>query len=61
MKKLPLTTPEPNASSTWERLEDFVREHVQRRTLRGANVVSVPLQCVVRPYARNICWTLTLI
>src|SRR2546426_12005204 len=30
MKKLPLTTPEPNASSTWERLEDFVREHVQR-------------------------------
>src|SRR4051794_9053562 len=24
------TTPEPKASSTWERLEDFVREHVQR-------------------------------
>ena len=30
MKKPQLTTPEPNASSTWERLEDFVREHVQR-------------------------------
>ena len=24
------TTPEPKASSTWERLEDFVREHVQQ-------------------------------
>jgi hypothetical protein len=24
------TTPEPKVSSTWERLEDFVREHVQR-------------------------------
>ena len=24
------TTPEPRASSTWDRLEDFVREHVQR-------------------------------
>src|SRR5713226_9830251 len=24
------TTPEPKASSTWERLEHFVREHVQR-------------------------------
>jgi hypothetical protein len=24
------TTPETHASSTWERLEDFVREHVQR-------------------------------
>jgi len=24
------TTPEPTASSTWERLEDFVREHVQQ-------------------------------
>ena len=23
------TTPEPKANSTWERLEDFVREHVQ--------------------------------
>ncbi len=23
------TTPEPTTSSTWERLEDFVREHVQ--------------------------------
>src|SRR5499425_1350944 len=30
MKKPQLTTPEPKASSTWERLEDFVREHVQR-------------------------------
>ena len=24
------TTPEPKTSNTWERLEDFVREHVQR-------------------------------
>jgi len=24
------TTPEPKARSTWDRLEDFVREHVQR-------------------------------
>src|SRR5215207_3737786 len=24
------TTPEPTASSTWERLEEFAREHVQR-------------------------------
>lgn len=24
------TTPEPKASSTWERLEEFVREHVQQ-------------------------------
>ena len=24
------TTPEPQASSSWERLEEFVREHVQR-------------------------------
>ena len=24
------TTPEPKASSTWEQLEDFVREHVQQ-------------------------------
>jgi hypothetical protein len=23
-------TPEPKTSSIWERLEDFVREHVQR-------------------------------
>jgi transposase-like protein len=23
-------TPEPKASSTWEHLEDFVREHVQQ-------------------------------
>jgi hypothetical protein len=30
MEKPQLTTPKPNASSTWERLEDFVREHVQR-------------------------------
>jgi putative transposase len=30
MKKLQPTTPAPKASSTWERLEDFVREHVQR-------------------------------
>ena len=30
MKKPQLTTPEPKASSTWERLEDFVREHVQQ-------------------------------
>ena len=32
MKKPPPTTLEPQASSTWERLEDFVREHVQRFT-----------------------------
>jgi hypothetical protein len=25
-------TPEPEASPTWDRLEDFVREHVQRFT-----------------------------
>jgi hypothetical protein len=24
------TRPEPRSSSTWERLEEFVREHVQR-------------------------------
>jgi len=30
MKKPQPTTPAPKASSTWERLEDFVREHVQR-------------------------------
>jgi len=24
------TTPEPKASRTWERLEDFVRDHVQQ-------------------------------
>ena len=24
------TTPEPKVSSTWEHLEDFVREHVQQ-------------------------------
>ena len=30
MEKSKSTTPEPNASRTWERLEDFVREHVQR-------------------------------
>ena len=24
------TTPEPKTSRTWENLEDFVREHVQR-------------------------------
>jgi putative transposase len=30
MEKTQLTTLEPRASSTWERLEDFVREHVQR-------------------------------
>ena len=30
MKKPYLTTPEPKASSTWERLEDFVHEHVQQ-------------------------------
>src|SRR5262249_5590868 len=29
MKKPPLTTPEPNASSMWERLEEFARAHVQ--------------------------------
>lgn len=29
MKKPQLTTPEPNASSTWERLEEFARAHVQ--------------------------------
>src|SRR6201988_5569052 len=30
MKKPQPTTPEPKVSSTWERLEDLVREHVQR-------------------------------
>jgi putative transposase len=30
MEKPQPTTPEPKASSTWERLEDFVREHVQQ-------------------------------
>ena len=30
MTKPHLTTPEPKASSTWEHLEDFVREHVQQ-------------------------------
>jgi transposase-like protein len=30
MTKPHLTTPESRTSSTWERLEDFVREHVQR-------------------------------
>src|SRR5262249_9939169 len=30
MKKPPLTTPEPNASSMWERLEEFTHAHVQR-------------------------------
>ena len=30
MEKRRPTTPEPKASSTWERLEEFVREHVQR-------------------------------
>jgi len=30
MTKPYLTTPEPTASSTWERLEEFAREHVQR-------------------------------
>jgi transposase-like protein len=30
MKKPQLNTPEPNASSTWEHLEDFVREYVQQ-------------------------------
>src|SRR5258708_39233742 len=30
MKKPHATTPEPRASSTWDRLEDFVREHIQR-------------------------------
>ena len=30
MEKRKSTTPEPQASSTWERLEEFVREHVQR-------------------------------
>jgi putative transposase len=30
MKKPQLTIPEPQASSMWKRLEDFVREHVQR-------------------------------
>src|ERR1043166_9329038 len=30
MKKPQPTTPAPKASSTWERLEDFVRDHVQR-------------------------------
>src|SRR5919109_3806376 len=30
MKKPQPTTPEPKASSTWDRLEEFVREQVQR-------------------------------
>src|SRR3989442_15420700 len=30
MKKSQPPIPEPKASSTWERLDDFVREHVQR-------------------------------
>src|SRR2546426_9093180 len=30
MEKRKPTTPVPKASSTWERLEEFVREHVQR-------------------------------
>jgi len=30
MEKRKSTTPEPKASSTWERLEEFVRAHVQR-------------------------------
>jgi len=30
MERTKLTTLEPRASSTWERLEDFVRGHVQR-------------------------------
>ena len=30
MEKPQPTTPEPQASSTWERLEEFVRAHVQR-------------------------------
>jgi len=30
MEKLYPTTSEPKASKIWERLEDFVREHVQQ-------------------------------
>ena len=30
MEKPTSTTPETSATSAWERLEDFVREHVQR-------------------------------
>jgi putative transposase len=30
MEKSKPTTLEPRASSTWERLEDFVRDHVQQ-------------------------------
>ena len=30
MEKSKPTTPEPKATSTWERLEDFVRDHVQQ-------------------------------
>ena len=30
MEKRQFHTPEPKASRTWERLEDFVREHVQQ-------------------------------
>src|SRR5712692_1478728 len=30
MEKPQPTTPAPKASRTWERLEEFVREHVQR-------------------------------
>lgn len=30
MEKRKPTTPEPQASRTWDRLEEVVREHVQR-------------------------------
>jgi hypothetical protein len=30
MEKRKPTTPEPQASRTWERLEEFVRAHVQQ-------------------------------
>ena len=30
MEKPHPTTPEPQTNRTWEHLEDFVREHVQR-------------------------------
>src|SRR5215475_14938679 len=30
MEKQTPTTPEPKVSSTWERLEEFVRAHIQR-------------------------------
>jgi hypothetical protein len=47
MKKPHLTTPEPKASSTWERLENFVREYVQPTLL--ANKVPCPRRSTSDP------------